>query len=495
MVPTKSTQTLESTWGKKWKSIHDAHKDNVQLDIDKLRASLMMGRVALVCRVPFQSHKLPLSLQEQGFFAPLEWARDPVHIYLLYKDPETDEITATTAYDTDRDPPRLIKGARGDHLHDRDLKAALDSHERLMYKTEHTLLPESFPSDKLIEETKKGRRLVLTQYQANTLPEYVQEEYDCQTAVKTLLNLSLLDKTGSVQIINIPLPTSFKGVAWNKKMRSSKSASHIPHKKALVIQHHDLVPLGNFAPVLKKLGFEIEIYKPYKAQEAEAKEAPKVASSARYPKINLKEVIATDPDLLIILGGTQAAYETDKYPYLLEEERIVRERVEHDLPTLGTCLGAQVIAKAMGAGAFKGHMLEAGLIDITPSTKSMHPVSKLINAEFPLPNLHRDTFNLPPDAELLASSDEYRNHIFTIGDNTLAIQSHPEVNASTFCQWLDLLDIPERQREKLQEEAKKIDKPSSQALIQKVWHKWFKSIMPVRGLWQEERVKISSEYP
>lgn len=457
-------------WARKWLAIYREHQSSTENEVLRLSQALKQGRVALVCRAPFQSTALPLSLQQQGFFAPLEWAADAVHIYLLYQDPKTGEVTATSAYDTDKNPPRLKQAGKGDHLHDRDVSAALDLHDRLMYKTEHVLLPPSFPLEKLAMETRHIRALVLKQAEANTLPAYRQEEYDCQTAVKSLLYLSMLNEEGQHTEMHIPLPQSFKGVAWTKKMRKSQSLSQIKHHKALVIQNHDLVGLGNLKPVLKKLGFEIELYKPY-YQDAE--------------KWDLRNIIATDYDLLIVLGGTQAAYETSKFPYLKEEERLIKERVKHDLPTLGICLGAQLIAQAMGASTYRGHKQEVGMVNIEAVDESIHPIKKMIKTGFSLPNLHSDTFNLPYGATRLAASESYRNHIFIVGNNTLAIQSHPEVNCRTFCQWIELLDKSDSEKERLKAQATKIDSEAYQSLIQQTWHKWIKSIMSEKSLWEE----------
>src|ERR1700759_1264706 len=65
-------------------------------------------------------------------------------------------------------------------------------------------------------------------------------------------------------------------------------------------------------------------------------------------------------DLIIVLGGPIGVYETDAYPFLTDEIALLEYRLSRNLPTLGICLGSQLMAKALGARGFKGHVTEIG---------------------------------------------------------------------------------------------------------------------------------------
>src|SRR3982074_3732850 len=67
-------------------------------------------------------------------------------------------------------------------------------------------------------------------------------------------------------------------------------------------------------------------------------------------------------ELVIVLGGPIGAYETDAYPFLIDEIALLEYRLSRDLPTLGICLGSQLMAKALGSRVFKGHIKEIGWV-------------------------------------------------------------------------------------------------------------------------------------
>ena len=138
--------------------------------------------------------------------------------------------------------------------------------------------------------------------------------------------------------------------------------------------------------------------------------------------------------LTIILGGPIGVYETDDYPFLQQEIDLLKVRLEENLPTLGICLGAQLIAHALGAKVYAGHQKEIGWSKLSISDTENNLLSALSNTA--VLHWHGDTFDLPEQAELLASSEIYPNQAFSVGKNILALQFHLEVAAESLEKWL-----------------------------------------------------------
>ena len=138
--------------------------------------------------------------------------------------------------------------------------------------------------------------------------------------------------------------------------------------------------------------------------------------------------------LTIILGGPIGVYETEDYPFLQQEIDLLKVRLEKNLPTLGICLGAQLMAHALGAKVYAGHSKEIGWSKLSLPATENNPLKALENIE--VLHWHGDTFDLPEQAELLASSNLYPNQAFRIGSNILALQFHPEVAGDSLEKWL-----------------------------------------------------------
>lgn len=186
---------------------------------------------------------------------------------------------------------------------------------------------------------------------------------------------------------------------------------------ALVIQHEDYEALAGFEKPLRDRGYQIDT-------------------------INVQDslfdtVCFLDPELLVIMGGPMGVYETDAHPWMNHEIIRVAERIMADRPTLGVCLGSQVMAAAMGAPVYKGGHNEVGFspIKLTEAGKTS-PLAAV--GDVPVLHWHGDTFDLPAGVTLLASTGLYPNQAFSRGANILALQFHPEMGEDpSFETWCD----------------------------------------------------------
>jgi len=144
-----------------------------------------------------------------------------------------------------------------------------------------------------------------------------------------------------------------------------------------------------------------------------------------------------EPDLVIIMGGPMGVYEANQYPHLHHEIRFAETRMALGKPLLGVCLGSQIMAKALGSKVYKGVQgKEIGWNPISVNASGMRtPLKYLDQSECTVAHWHGDTFDLPKDATLLASSDKYQNQAFKFGDNALALQFHPEVTEVKLERW------------------------------------------------------------
>lgn len=143
---------------------------------------------------------------------------------------------------------------------------------------------------------------------------------------------------------------------------------------------------------------------------------------------------AEDYDLLVILGGPMGVYEEEKYPFLKEEERLIRDFFERGKKVLGICLGAQLIAKAFGAKVFKGQWgKEIGWKPIYPQDD----LERIYRDEIKVFHWHGDTFELPKGAVKLASSAMYPNQAFRIGERAVGLQFHLEVEPEGIERWIE----------------------------------------------------------
>ena len=141
--------------------------------------------------------------------------------------------------------------------------------------------------------------------------------------------------------------------------------------------------------------------------------------------------------LLILMGGPMSVYDEDLYPFLIEEKAFVRSWVNEGNPTLGICLGAQLIADCLGARVYRGNHEELGWYELMVTEKGKKdPFVRVFPPRFPVFQWHSETFDLPKGAMLLATAQDYPHQAFRFGELTYAFQFHLEVTEEMLHTWL-----------------------------------------------------------
>jgi GMP synthase (glutamine-hydrolysing) len=185
-------------------------------------------------------------------------------------------------------------------------------------------------------------------------------------------------------------------------------------KTAVALRHLAFEDLGCFEAVLAGSGYAV-----------------------RYSEVGVDDLgapLVYEADLLVVLGGPIGAYDDALYPFLRRELSLLEVRLAAARPTIGICLGAQLMARALGARVYPGER-EIGFAPIELTAAGRGSCLSAFEAQ-PVLHWHGDTFDLPPDADLLASTDKCRNQAFAVGRRAVAFQFHPEAGEAGFERWL-----------------------------------------------------------
>lgn len=189
--------------------------------------------------------------------------------------------------------------------------------------------------------------------------------------------------------------------------------------KLLVFQHVAYEILGTLNPQLKDAGFRI-----------------------RY--MNFGREPHARPCLdgyqgVVVLGGPMCMDETEDNPHLATEVEAVREAIDREMPVLGICLGAQILATALGGGVGRAPEKEIGWYPVSPTDEGRDDplVGRFADTEH-IFQWHGDTFEIPDGAVHLASSPGCPNQAFRYGDNAYGLQFHLEVDEPLIERWLNV---------------------------------------------------------
>jgi GMP synthase (glutamine-hydrolysing) len=144
---------------------------------------------------------------------------------------------------------------------------------------------------------------------------------------------------------------------------------------------------------------------------------------------------------LVIMGGPMAVYEMEQYAFLKNEALLIERAVKENKHVLGVCLGAQMVAHALGAWVYAGGQKEIGWYEVALTDDGLRDpcVSQLAyggKKSAQVFQWHGDTFDLPAGAVRLASSGLYPNQAFRYSDRVYALQFHIEVTPVIVLDWL-----------------------------------------------------------
>jgi GMP synthase (glutamine-hydrolysing) len=196
-------------------------------------------------------------------------------------------------------------------------------------------------------------------------------------------------------------------------------------RKLLVFQHVPFEPLGMLDPMFRHAGFRIRYVNFHRDGE------PRVAVE-RYHG-------------LVVLGGPMSADESDRHPHLDFEQAAIRRAIELEMPVLGICLGAQLMARSLGGRTLRGAAPEFGWSRVAPTSDGESDVlmRHLGAAGEPIFQWHSDTFTLPPAAVHLARTARCEQQAFRIGEHAYGFQFHLEADAPLIRRWIAMRhDVP-----------------------------------------------------
>jgi GMP synthase (glutamine-hydrolysing) len=195
-----------------------------------------------------------------------------------------------------------------------------------------------------------------------------------------------------------------------------------------------------------------------------AREAEKYGCEVDIRRLDREDEIPTVDHMggLVVMGSPLSAYEEDRYPFLHKECELLRALTRRGVPVFGVCLGAQLLAKALGAKVFPGNGAEIGFgsIELAEAGRGDALFAGL-GKDLPAFHWHGDTFTLPEGAVLLASSPMYAHQAFRFGSRAYGLQFHIEPDTDTWTAWRDhlprgLLDEAEAKRMQVEEAGQKV---------------------------------------
>lgn len=235
--------------------------------------------------------------------------------------------------------------------------------------------------------------------------------------------------------------------------------------QALVLLHVAFEDLGSLGEALTDLGHAITRLE---------------ASTA-----DLQAIDALAPELLVVLGGPIGVYERAAYPFLDAELGLIRRRLEARRPTLGLCLGAQLMAAALGAAVYPGaNGKEIGWAPVDAGEHAAAVPGFDALAGVPVLHWHGDTFDLPAGALPVASTPAYRQQAFAVGRHALGLQFHPEVRERDLERWYvghacELaaagIDVAQLRRDG------HAHAPRLESAARTFWRQWLEAVAPGRA--------------
>jgi GMP synthase-like glutamine amidotransferase len=174
--------------------------------------------------------------------------------------------------------------------------------------------------------------------------------------------------------------------------------------RAHYFQHVPFEGLGSIAPWLAAAGFEI-------------------TSSRFFDKVEFPDPAGID--FLVVMGGPMSVNDEEQYPWLVAEKQFIRSAIAAGTPVLGICLGAQLIAGALGARIYPNKVKEIGWLPVE-GISTDHPACFRFPVSETVFHWHGETFDLPPGAIRISESAGCDNQAFQLGKSVIGLQFHLE---------------------------------------------------------------------
>lgn len=188
-------------------------------------------------------------------------------------------------------------------------------------------------------------------------------------------------------------------------------------KKIIIFQHVAHKILGTLHPTLKDHRLNIRYI--------------------NFDRNPLEDPCIDKYNALIVLGGFMGVYEAERYRHIKTELKLIEQALKKDIPVLGICLGAQLIATVLGSTVRKHSVKEVGWHNISFTSEGL--ADKLFTHFKPsecLFQMHGDTFDIPDTAIQLAKSEMYNSQAFRYGNKVYGLQFHLEVDQASILRWL-----------------------------------------------------------
>ena len=143
-------------------------------------------------------------------------------------------------------------------------------------------------------------------------------------------------------------------------------------------------------------------------------------------------------EAVISMGGPMNVYEEDKYPFLRDEDFLLKRAIKEEIPFLGVCLGSQLIVKAYGAKVTKSPVKEVGWFKVRLENDGQQdPLFQGLDGEIDVFHWHEDMFEIPSSAKRLATADGCPNQAVKIGPCAYGLQFHVEVTEPIITDWCE----------------------------------------------------------
>jgi GMP synthase (glutamine-hydrolysing) len=188
----------------------------------------------------------------------------------------------------------------------------------------------------------------------------------------------------------------------------------------VALQHVPYEGPGLIAEAASRRGLELRLCRPYRSESLPSPE---------------------ELEGLVVMGGPMGVADTAEHPHLAREAELIAAMVRAGRPVLGVCLGAQLLAHALGASVYRGRQAEigCGTVSLTGAGREDPVLGSAGAAALPVVHWHEDTFELPAHASLLASSAPFPHQAFRVGARAYGLQFHVEVERELARAWRELL--------------------------------------------------------